>query len=435
MRAMRKARAGFTLVEMLVAAALTMFIVVLLAGAFQQGIDIFRTLRAQAVNADKLRMALDDLRQDLARPHFDTTGAPGQYLSEQRLDKLGWTPPSPPAPAPQFPGFFRIWQWIDPATGQYSLNEGSDADRIPSAITTQNILHFTVLQTGDRPGEYFRALAPPNFFAPAPPGLQGVDEIAAFSDQGTYVYAAKWAEVAYFLADSGRTTPGGLKLYSLRRRVRVIPHQPDLSTGLPRPPFDPNYPEISQNTDTGIGPTAQFNILSDLPNPMNRMGAQAGFPDGRYGFAGGTRRPFTWAEMANGQTVRGEDILLTDVLSFEVKATGTPYPGHPGPAANWPRPLTTDNVTVLNADYPFDDLPAQGLNTEFNNIGARVFDTWQYFPQNWNEVVPPPTIPQYLQPSAQQVPLRIRIKALQIRLRVWDMKTQQTRQTSLVQEM
>jgi type II secretory pathway pseudopilin PulG len=432
---MRKRRAGFTLVEMLVAAALCMFIMVLLTGAFQQGIEIFRTLRAQAVNADKLRMALDDLRQDLARPHFDTTGAPGQYLSEQRLDKLGWKPPSPPAPAPQYPGFFRIWQWIDPATGVYSLNEGSDADRIPSAITTQNILHFTVLRTGDRPGEYYRALAPATFFAPSPPGIKGVDEIAAFSDAITDpnnpVYASKWAEVVYFLADSGRTTPGGLKLYSLRRRLRVVPHQPDLSTGLPRPPWAAGFPEISQNSD--MSPT-QFNVLSDLPAMVNRMGAENG-PlgpyDGRYGAAGGTRRPPTWAEVGYGQAVRGEDILLTDVLSFEVKATGTPFPNHPGPAANWPRPLTVDNFTVLNADYPFDDLPAQGLNTEFNNMLARVFDTWQYDPAvNWND----PAL-SFLTPGPRQVPLRIRIKALQIRLRVFDIKTQQTRQASLIQEM
>jgi hypothetical protein len=292
-----------------------------------------------------------------------------------------------------------------------------------------------VLRTGDRPGEYYRALAPANFFAPAPPGLQGVDEIAAFSDQTTFAYAAKWAEVAYFLADSGRTTPGGFKLYSLRRRVRVVPHQvaltdPSYVAPRGRPPFVVGFPEISQNSDTN--PTA-FNVLADLPNPQNRMGAEVGAPsgpvDGRYGAAGGTRRPFTWSEMPSGQTVRGEDILLTDVLSFEVKATGTPYLG----TAAWPRPLTLDNTTVLNADYPFDDLPPQGLNTTFNSMGARVFDTWGY------DISPPSqdwkTPASFLTPGPQQVPLRIRIKALQIRMRVWDIKTQQTRQASLIQEM
>jgi type II secretory pathway pseudopilin PulG len=444
MRAMRKARAGFTLVEMLVTVALMMFIMILLAGAFQQGIDMFRTLRAQALNADKLRMAMDVLRQDLASPHFESlsrNGLGGPFLSDQRLDRDGWKPPSG--------GFFRIWQWFnvsDPfAPAAYTVPEGQDGDRILSMRSAGNVLHFTMRWGGDRPGDYFRTVAPDSFFVPdnPPNPLAGVDELAAFSDQpspigtrpsGLGIYAGRWAEVAYFLVPTpNRQTaaggPDGLPVYSLRRRIRVIPHATN-NNGAP-PSYDPSplYRQLSQNNE--LGSATAFNLLSDLTVPRVRMGAENGVPDGRYAFYGAvgtTRRPPTWDELGLPNNLfAGEDILLTDVISFDVKVYGAMNVNLP--AAGWPR------MPPANPDYPFDDLPppASGLNTGLSNIGAQVFDTWgsNASPpaQDWTNPA------SYLSPGQQQVPLRMRIKALQIRLRVWDIKTQQVRQVTFIQEV
>jgi hypothetical protein len=175
-----------------------------------------------------------------------------------------------------------------------------------------------------------------------------------------------------------------------------------------------------------------------------------------------------------------DDLLLSDVLSFEIKAdwdapTGqTSYSGNTllWPALNGyasnnpatqnnslPRPPyfidTSGNTKPLNPDYPFDDLPApprtdKAQGTDFF-VGARVFDTWsrvnttpfafQSPPDSdaqepWNsgymtDVSPKPQLPR----QATTIPLRMRIRALQIRIRIWDAKSQQTRQITIVQDM
>jgi type II secretory pathway pseudopilin PulG len=441
MRMVRKARAGFTLVELLVAMALTMFIMILLAGAFQQAIDIFRTLRAQAVLSNKIRNALDVMRTDLAADHFDqptaaNNGTGGPHVSDQHMDFAKWKPVDYQS-APNVPvngGFFRLWQGYDPTLGgpNTTITEGLDGDTLWSTRATTHVLHFTTRWGGTRPGDYFTAKAPLDFFDnPANPVNPGVDSLSAYSDPtpSVQLYASKWAEVAYFLVPAGRTTPGAgaesLQLYSLRRRVRIVAHSQ--TSGAPaQTTLGPvsQYPAISQNGD--FIPT-QFNRLQDLAVPINRMGAQqpaAPQSPGIYTSFGGVYRPPTWGQTANSNALVGDDILLTDVISFEVKATGTAYPGHPG-IGIWPNPASPD--------YPFDDLPQQGLNTQLNQVG-RVFDTWAtngFPPQNWDDT----TVLQFLQSSPTQVPLRIRLKALQIHLRVWDIKTQQTRQATLIQEI
>src|SRR5438445_132449 len=63
-------RQGFTLVELLVAMALIMFIMAILAEAFAAGLDSYRQLKAVGDLHEKLRTATSQLRADLAAPHF-----------------------------------------------------------------------------------------------------------------------------------------------------------------------------------------------------------------------------------------------------------------------------------------------------------------------------------------------------------------------------
>ena len=53
----RRPRPGFTLVELLVAIALIVFIMVILTEAFSAGTGVFRTLKAQGDLMEKLRAA------------------------------------------------------------------------------------------------------------------------------------------------------------------------------------------------------------------------------------------------------------------------------------------------------------------------------------------------------------------------------------------
>jgi hypothetical protein len=61
-----------------------------------------------------------------------------------------------------------------------------------------------------------------------------------------------------------------------------------------------------------------------------------------------------------------------------------------------------------------------------NGLNVSVFDTWsqQGAYANWG-----------MAGTATSLPLPIRILALQITLRIWDDRTQQTRQMTIVQDM
>ena len=78
----------------------------------------------------------------------------------------------------------------------------------------------------------------------------------------------------------------------------------------------------------------------------------------------------------------------------------------------------------------FIDVPFPSNNPVFNNLGAHVFDTWSqavsppYDYSTWNTAG-----------SDKSIPLRIRVRALQITIRIWDLKTERTRQVTVVQDM
>src|SRR5262249_25303957 len=95
-------RRGFTLVELLVAMALTLFIMVILSEAFSAGLSSFRQLKAVSVMQERLRTAASILRRDLRANLFPQ--ASGNPLTVSGLDLT-----SPTYQAPNV-GFFRLWQ-------------------------------------------------------------------------------------------------------------------------------------------------------------------------------------------------------------------------------------------------------------------------------------------------------------------------------------
>src|SRR5438876_7912683 len=67
---MTQRRHGFTLIEILVALALTLFILIILTQAFVAGADTFRTLKAVGDLNSSLRVTTNMLRADLSADHF-----------------------------------------------------------------------------------------------------------------------------------------------------------------------------------------------------------------------------------------------------------------------------------------------------------------------------------------------------------------------------
>src|SRR6516165_92861 len=132
-------RTGFTLVEMMVTVALTLFIMVILSTAFSTALETFRQLKAIGDMQDQLRTATNMLRADLGADHFE---------GRRRLSDTNFWTVGPPRE-----GFLRITQDTDPA----DKNEGQDADNIPSRRRVKHSLHMTVKRRGNRPGDFFSA--------------------------------------------------------------------------------------------------------------------------------------------------------------------------------------------------------------------------------------------------------------------------------------
>src|SRR6266568_1479648 len=99
-------RQAFTLVEMLVALALIIFIMSILSEAFVQGLETFRQLKAIGDMNERLRTASTALRRDLNANHFEGR----RRMSDPDFFFQG---------SPQ-QGFFRLYQ------GTASTLEGTD---------------------------------------------------------------------------------------------------------------------------------------------------------------------------------------------------------------------------------------------------------------------------------------------------------------------
>ncbi|VTR98774.1 PilW family protein [Tuwongella immobilis] len=438
-------RSGFTLVELMVAAAISISIMVILSEAFTAGIDTFRKLKTIGDQQELLRSASIILRRDLAAEHFGeaTESWNGPFLSDQRLDLSdNPTPPMLPStiysepngwrPPPR--GFFRFVQ----STPKVPFNLGNivsagysdepvDFDLLPSSIARDHLLHFTVKLPGNRVHQLFQtSRIPPAYIAVSPPGFQGDG-----------IFYSPWAEVAYWMEPSGERSSGedgspGLPLYTLHRRQRLLVDTP-LNKGTGFPPghplnvtSDPNltFPDVSwhQRLD-GSTVSWEPNTPETITNPARRGLIGEGFP----GTLSVVPRPATLQfpvalePSPTGTPIRsGDDILLTNVISFQIRACYDTVP-------------TTPPTPAIGSPE-FRDLPSPGLNALYNAWGARVFDTWtrteEPFRSRWfsyGKTTPEITI--------ATLPLRIRIKAFEIQIRIWDTKHQATRQMTILQDV
>src|SRR5437870_4591559 len=122
-------RPAFTLVEMLVATALILFMMYILASAFESGLKAFRTLKVQGDLQERLRQAVTVIRMDLSAPHFGGDTSPdvqGPYLSDQRLNDQNWLPSQK--------GYFRIAMPNLPGTLEGLDPDGTTQPQLPTTL-------------------------------------------------------------------------------------------------------------------------------------------------------------------------------------------------------------------------------------------------------------------------------------------------------------
>jgi prepilin-type N-terminal cleavage/methylation domain-containing protein len=435
-------RQGFTLVELLVAMALVIFIMAILTEAFSAGLTTFRQLKAIGDMQERMRSVAIVLRNDLRADHFaDTNRTPNATrLSDIDL-RAGGVPPSA--------GYFRIvQQWnsgTDPRTYNSTL-EGTEAVgglNMPSTTATNQWLAFTCKVP---PSASSDGTPRPETFhsTPVPAGL-GLDNPSPPSSFASYytlnVMNSQWYEVAYFLKATGQSA-GSTPLFALYRRERVIyplVPPPAATNALTAAAFAA-YPGVSVSpyASAGVSPvntpgttaTPPAGATTSISEPRRRLGMDgttlAGVPATLAGVVG----PSNWDladQPGTPSNQFGDDLLMSDVISFDIKVV---LQGSP-----------------LGTDYPaFVDLPPQSIttgaggtttavssnNSTFAASSAVVFDTWSSYDSaaygsaasGWNTTG-----------QVASLPLAVRILAVQVTLRVWDSRTQQARQLAIIQDM
>jgi hypothetical protein len=295
-------------------------------------------------------------------------------------------------------------------------------------------------------------------------------------------YNSQWAEVAYFLrpvpdATGNQDNAAGTPLYALyRRQLLAVPADAVNRVPLPntadyRVPYanvyDPAtgnnlYLEVSAKQDPDDPNYLRFNSPLDLTMPPRRFGMlpvanNLSYAAGLFN-AGNTYLTMAQENVNNNKgavntAYSAADLLLTDVLSFDVRVLVDSDPAYDFRDLF---DLTTDPGAALNKLwFPVNNPAFAGNN------GPRVFDTWTNAVQGklpgydytyWKTVDPndkangpfklipiyqgrmiaPPTPPQT---APQPVDVFIRIKAIQVTIRVWDFKTKQARQITIVQDL
>jgi hypothetical protein len=393
---------------MLVAIALVIFVMLLLTQAFVAGLGVFQELKAVGDMEDRLRMAATLLKRDLAADHWE---------GRKRLSDPTFFVQGPPQN-----GFLRIWQ------GSAATLEGNDGDGLPSYVATDHLLHMMVKLRGNNRQDYFFADISGDT-TPSPLNYSGAT--AGASDtryQTTGTYACQIAEVAYFLRPMGDFA-NGTALYTLYRRQRLaVPDNTNLNWSSPvLNSWLTAYSEIScKPNPLKPNPTSgniYFNNPTDLTVPQRRFGmvsasagttGNGGIPvrtiDNRYPIMADPIPSPAVPGFDILPGAPGADILLTDVISFEIKILDR----------------TTGN---------FVDVPYSLVNPLFNGTSGtqRVFDTWSsvkddvYDYSTWND----PTAAD----QTTRLPRADVIPAIKITLRIWDKKSQRTRQVTILQDM
>jgi hypothetical protein len=398
----------------MVSMALMVLIMAILGEAFAQGLTVVRRAKGIGDLQDNLRTAAVLLRHDLTQRHFEGS------------EKLSTSFKSCKRPGA---GFFRVQQ-------ARPVREGQDRNALPSNRASQDVLHMSVVKAGTRRSDYLSALAPPVT------GTVASDPSHALWTEGPAAYQSKWtagefymnsqrAELMWFLVpmtdSSGsqmRAGGGQTPLYTLHRRQRLIVtdnnqllntdddvldlrdfrdpstllamsslmlvahHPPGSNKRIPSSALG-KFEEIACKFDPDRPKYLYFPSLKDLEKPHRRSMMDAS----------GTESVPT--PMGGAQA--GEDRVLSDVISFEVKV-------------------------LLEGDYQFktvEEVQAKYPSQAFANpSGKFAYDTATWPVNDSNQPGSP-----------NRDNLRVSVKAIEVVLRIWDHKTEQTRQITVIQDL
>jgi type II secretory pathway pseudopilin PulG len=422
-------RPGFTLVELMVAMALIILIMAILAGAFQVGMDTFSQLKSIGGLSDDLRAVQLRMTDDLSRNHLvDDTGN-AVRVSDPRVAAGPWTGG----------GYFALTQ------RQQGTYEGADTEITSYRGDSEDlqtpgycILRMAVQLSGRTPQDVFTADLSSMSAANRATLLTNAGSLNDLSPGGTSL-VSRWAEVVYFVRPNGlltvadSNTPGQqpLRVYTLYRRQRLLAANSGASiyeqAGGPAgsvvaQPID--YPDLSWSRVIPSSPSQdRLNTPTDITIPANRLGGSSDptgpslypspplsaqtppdTPSPAWLAHGGPGLPFPYRIQATnssgGISARyGTDVLLNNVLSFQVSALTNP-----------PIPPTAPAYSF--GPYPSGYSPPPDA-----------------FPWTYDTANPPQAV------TATGTAATVQLRAVQIKLRVYDVKNKITRQVTITQDL
>ncbi len=353
-------RRGFTLVELMVAVALTLFIMVILSEAFIVAIETFSQLKGLGDMQVNLRTALTTLREDLNQDHFE---------GKRRISDPTFLTDPPRE------GFFSLYQ------KSASQSEGSDPNGVASYRAIDHVIHCAVKRRGNRRESFFSTtVGDPSFKGYYLQGSTTPGEVTLAESATTF--SSQWAEVAYFLVKTGTTSEPnnpnstiGTPLYGLYRAQLVV--VPYVSSSLSGNTYSQSgFNGVACNTNSSGGLT--FYSPNDLAVNAVPPATPSRTLQPSVLVAGGSSPAFQRAMAAS-------TLLLPNVVSFDVQVLRTPAAGTP-----------TGSYTDLTPPGSTPPPP----------------------PWSYDSAAPP-----------------FGLLAVQITLRVWDPRSMQARQATLVQDL
>jgi prepilin-type N-terminal cleavage/methylation domain-containing protein len=428
-----RSRRGFTLVELLVAMALIIFIMVILTEAFSAGTGAFRALKSAGDMQERLRAAESLIRQDMVHYHFN---------GSNKLSTLSAT--SPPNQ-----GYFYIQQY-----GSYSESlVGDSYGNYSKAMwpTAQPFMCFTINYTnppglppaqgdttGNLPGDFFTARIPDGAGGnPGPLPLLTATEQPLFkcgpldylpqptlgqwspTNRNNNVVISQWAEVAYFLVPTGRfagtTTapwPGATTpppLYSLRRRIRVIINT-SMNQGSPKPSNATNddtaYDTLNNSANTSGNRILNVSVASTPPTDIYnaRYAELSCFPD--------TNNYLFFISPGDLCKTAANRMYNRPPLPPPLSAIGNPPPGGSGQLVWAGDDLLITDVLSFNVRV-YSPVLFPSVN-DFSDLGNPPGNQGTYTADNTNTNT---------------------VNALEITIRIWDPKTSLARQVTIIQDM
>jgi hypothetical protein len=201
----------------------------------------------------------------------------------------------------------------------------------------------------------------------------------------------------------------------------------------------PHNPAILFNSPRQLTiPQRRFGMDPDLPDPMTKTGGLPKVVNGQflYPIFAAVSSPYRTAidqdvlaaQAQPGLSREGSDVLITDVISFA--------------------------VIPIFSGFPVENFPPQNQSFPRNAAGptVSVFDTWSNHADDtydytlWDNadlvgnpadphLVPCKTVQVQVSPSGPTIQIQAVLTGLQISIRVFDSKTTQTRQITIMQDL